>query len=59
MVQKKASTREDLFWGSIYMKDKKRQNSSMTFEVSVVDLSGSELEEAQEVLLRDWEGSVS
>lgn len=31
----------------------------MTFEVSVVDLSGSELGEAQEVLLRDWEGSVS
>lgn len=24
------------------MKDKKRQNSSMTFEVSMVDLSGSE-----------------
>lgn len=42
VVQKKASTKEDLFQDSIYIKDKKRQNSSMAFEVSVVDLNGSE-----------------
>lgn len=42
VVQKKVSTKEDLFQDSIYIKDKKRQNSSTTFEVSMVDLNGRE-----------------